>query len=149
MLKLTNLSGFAAGGGPDATPDALAFGSIFDAGVTASAATNVATVTGLGVAIALRLTLSSDMTDLQVVHVYVNGLQVAEGTSGATIDVNVANNQTLQFIFTNADDNTIWAGTATLTNLSDAGVTLDTFDYWLQDTGLGGGGGGGEGNPPP
>jgi hypothetical protein len=68
---------------------------------------------------------------------------VAEGTSGTTIDVTVANNQTLQFIFTNANDNTIWSGTATLTNLSDAGATLDTFTYSLQDTGTGGGSGGG------
>lgn len=153
MLKLTHLLGFGVGGGPDATPDAIDFTDIADAGVTASAATNVVAVTGIGGAITLRLTLSSDMTDLKVVHCYVDGLAVAEGTAGTTIDVTVTNNRTLQFIFTNADDNTIWSGTATLTNLSDAGATLDTFAYSLQDTGTGGGGsgggGGGWGGDPP
>ncbi len=154
MLKLTHLAGFGVGGGPDATPDAIDFTDIADAGVTASAATNVVTVTGIGGSIALRLTLTADMTASQVVHAFVDGLQVAEGTSGTAIDVTVANNQTLQFIFTNANDNTIWSGTATLTNLSDAGATLDSFAYALQDTGTGGGtggpgGGGGWGGDPP
>ncbi len=153
MLKLTHLLGFGVGGGPDATPDAIDFTDIADAGVTASAATNVVAIAGIAGAITLRLTLTADMSDLKVVHAYVDGLAVVEGTSATTIDVTVANNQTLQFIFTNADDNTIWLGTATLTNLSDAGATLDTFTYTLQDTGTGGGsgggGGGGWGGDPP
>jgi hypothetical protein len=147
MLKLTNLAGFAAGGGPDVVPAPIAFDDIVDAGVTATAATNVATVTGISVAIVLRLTLSAAMSALKTVQVYRDGLFVVEGTSGSTVDVTIANNQTLQFIFTNAEDNTLWSGAATLTNLSDAGATLDTFAFELVDTGQGGGGGGG-GNPP-
>jgi hypothetical protein len=150
MLKLTHLSGFGVGGGPAATPDPIDFNDIADAGVTASAATNVVTVTGIGVAILLRLTLSDGMSTLQTVEAYRDGTMVAQGTSGTTIDVTIANSQTLQFIFTNAVHETIWSGIATLTNLSDAGAVLDTFAYDLQDTGIGGGGGGGGwgGNPP-
>lgn len=150
MLKLTHLSGFGVGGGPAATPDPIDFNDIADAGVTASAATNVVTVTGIGVAILLRLTLSDGMSALQTVEAYRDGTMVAQGTSGTTIDVTIANSQTLQFIFTNAVHETIWSGIATLTNLSDAGAVLDTFAYDLQDTGIGGGGGGGGwgGNPP-
>lgn len=145
MLKLTHLAGFAAGGGPGVVPDPIDFADIFDAGVTATAGTNVVTVTGITVAITLRLTLSVAMSPLKVVEVYRDGSLFALGSSGTTVDVTIANNQTLQFIFTNADDNTTWLGTATLTNLSDAGQTLDTFGYSLQDTGTGGGGGGGGG----
>lgn len=145
MLKLTHLAGFAVGGGPDTTPAPIDFTDIADAGVTASAGTNVVTVTGISVPITLRLTLSDGMSALHVVHVYRDGVQVAEGTAGTTVDVTIANNQTLQFIFTNAQDNTLWSGIATLTNLSNAGATLDTFAYDLQDTGTGGGGGGGGG----
>lgn len=150
MLKLTHLAGFAVGGGPAATPDPIDFNDIADAGVTASAATNVVTVTGIGVAIVLRLTLSDGMTALQTVAAYRDGVQVAQGTSGTTIDVTIANSQTLQFIFTNAANETFWSGIATLTNESDASTVLDTFAYDLQDTGTGGGGGGGGwgGNPP-
>lgn len=152
MLKLTHLAGFSVGGGPAATPDPIDFNDIADAGVTASAATNVVTVTGIGVAIVLRLTLSDAMSAQQTVEAYRDGVLVAEGASGTTIDITIANNQTLQFIFTNALNTVLWSGIATLTNLSDAGAVLDTFAYDLQDTGTGGGGGGGGGgwggNPP-
>ena len=152
MLKLTHLAGFAVGGGPDATPDPIDFVDIADAGVTASAGTNVVSITGIDTTITLRLTLTSAMAAQQIVHVFRDGIEVATGVAGTTIDIDVANNQTLQYFFTNAADNTTWSGTATLTNLSDAGATLDSFTYLLQDTGTGGGfggGGGGGGGAPP
>jgi hypothetical protein len=55
--------------------------------------------------------------------------------AGTTLDVAVANGQTLQFTFTNTTDGTTWSGTATVTNLTANGATLDTFAYSLQDTG--------------
>lgn len=97
MLKLTHLAGFAAGGGPGVVPDPIDFADIFDAGVTATAGTNVVTVTGITVAITLRLTLSVAMSPLKVVEVYRDGSLFALGSSGTTVDVTIANNQTLQF----------------------------------------------------
>lgn len=156
MLKLTQLVGFGAGGAPDVTPEPINFSDVADAGVTASAGTNVVTILGIDTAITLRLTLTSAMTALQSLHVYREGVEVTSGTSGVSIDVTVSNGHSLQYFFTNAEDNTTWSGTATLINLSDGGATLETFGYSLQDTGTGGGGwwggGGGEGgagwNPP-
>lgn len=136
MLKLTQLAGFGSGGGgTDATPGAIDFSDIADTGFTASAGTNVVTVTGIDTTITLRLTLSASMTGTRTVSVYRNGGFVSQGTSGTTIDVTVTNGQTLQYFFTNALNNTTWSGTATLSNLSDAGAVLDTFAFTLQDTG--------------
>jgi hypothetical protein len=136
MLKLTQLAGFGSGGGgTDATPDAIDFNNIADAGLTASAGTNVATITGIDTTITLRLTLTSAMSGLRVVSVYRDGGFVSQGSSGSTIDVTMTNGQTLQYFFTNAQDLTTWSGTATVSNLSDGGATLDTFTYSLQDTG--------------
>lgn len=136
MLKLTQLAGFGSGGGgTDATPDAIDFNDISDTGFTASAGTNIVTVTGIDTTITLRLTLSESMTGTRTVSVYRNSSFVSQGSSGTTIDVTVTNGQTLQYLFTNALNNTTWSGTATLSNLSDAGATLDTFAFTLQDTG--------------
>ncbi|NOT41027.1 MAG: hypothetical protein HOP13_11085 [Alphaproteobacteria bacterium] len=147
MLKLTQLAGFGAGGSVDVTPNPISFSDIFDAGVTASVATDVVTIAGINASITLRLTLTSSMSPSQTVDVYRSGAYVTTESSGTAIDIAIANNQTLQFVFTNAEDNTLWSGTATLANLSDANATLDTFAYTLQDTGSPGGGGGG-GDPP-
>lgn len=136
MLKLTQLAGFGSGGGgTDATPNAIDFNNISDSGFTASAGTNVVTITGIDTTITLRLTLTSGMSGLRVVTVYRNGAFVSQGTSGTTIDVAMTNGQTLQYFFTNSQDASTWSGTATVTNLSDGGATLDTFTYTLQDTG--------------
>lgn len=156
MLTLTQLAGCGAGGTNTVTPQPIDFSDVVDAGVTASAGTNVVTIQGVDLAITLRLTLTSQMSSLQVLHVYRNGTEIASGTSGTTMDVVVSNGQSLQYFFTNAEDNSLWSGTGTVTNLSYGGATLDTFSYSLQDTGTGGGGGGwsggggggGEWNPP-
>jgi hypothetical protein len=146
LLKLTHLGGFAAGAA-DVRPNAVNFTDISVLDNPASGATNVVTFTGIDVTIALRLSLSSNMSFDNIVDVFRDGSPVAQGTSGATIDVSVANNQTLQFTFTNTMPVTTWSGTATLTNLTDANAVLDTFTYALTHIG-GGGGGGGEGPPP-
>lgn len=154
MLKLTQLVGFGAGGGgADKTPGPIDFVDIADAGVTASAATNAVTISGIDVPITLRLTVSQPMTDERTVSTYRDATLVGTANTGSTTDVVVSNGQTLQYIFVNAQDNSFWTGTATVTNVTDANATLDTFAYDLQDTGSGGGGGGGgvsvaEQNPP-
>lgn len=136
MLKLTQLAGFGSGGGgTDATPDAINFSDISDTGFTASVGTNIVAVTGIDTTITLRLTLSVSMAGTRTVSIYRNGAFVSQGSSGTTVDVAVTNGQTLQYLFTNALNNTTWSGTATLSNLSDAGATLDTFAFTLQDTG--------------
>lgn len=136
MLKLTQLAGFGSGGGGnDATPDAIDFNNVSDAGLVASAGTNVVTITGIDTTITLRLTLSSGMSGTRVVSIYRNGSFLSQGSSGTTIDVTMQNGQTLQYFFTNSLDATTWSGTATVSNLSDGGATLDTFTYTLQDTG--------------
>lgn len=134
MLKLTQLAGFAAGNA-DVTPDPIAFTDISAIGFTAAASTNVVAITGIDVQIALRLSLSSGMSLDRVVDVFRDGAPVAQGVAGTTLDVAVANGQTLQFTFTNTTDNTTWSGTATVINLTANGATLDTFAYTLQDTG--------------
>lgn len=64
MLKLTQLVGFASGGGggTDATPNAIDFNDISDAGITASAFTNVVTISGIDTTITVRLTVTSAMS---------------------------------------------------------------------------------------
>ena len=136
MLRLTQLIGFGTGGGgTDATPDAIDFNDISDSGFTASAFTNVVTISGIDTTITLRLTVTSAMTANRAVYVYRDGVLDSYGTSGTTIDVAIMNGQTLQYAFTNAQDLSTWSGTATVSNVSDGGATLDTFTYTLQDTG--------------
>lgn len=154
MLKLTQLIGFGGdGGGTDVTPDAIDFIDISDSGFTASAFTNVVTISGIDATITLRLTLTSAMSGFRTVDVYRAGTYVTTGSSGATLDVTVTNGQTLQYAFTNAQDNSTWSGTATVSNVADGGVTLDTFTYTLTDTGSApvgvGVGGVGVGGPLP
>ena len=141
MLHLTHLIGFGAGSsGADKTPDAIAFADIFDAGVTAAASTDTVAITGIDVAITLRLSLTAPMSSERIVTVYRDGTPVETASSGTTVDVVMTNGQTLQYLFVNAQDNSTWNGTATVTNLTDASATLDTFAFLLQDTGSGGGG---------
>ena len=150
MLKLTQLVGFGgAGGGTDVTPNPIDFFDISDAAIVASAATNPVVVSGIDTAITLRLTLTTGMTSLRVVDVYRDSVFVAQGVSGTTVDVSITNGQTLSYNFTNSQNNTTWFGTATVTNVSDGDVVLDTFSYTLQDTGTGGVGVGGVGGPIP
>ena len=154
MLKLTQLAGFGSGGGgTDATPDAIDFSDISDSGFTASAATNVVTITGIDTTITLRLTLTVAMSGSRTVSILRNGAFVTSGSSGTTIDVAMMNGQTLQYHFANAEDFFNWDGTATVSNLSDGGAILDTFTYSLQDTGSSpvgvGVGGGPVGGPIP
>lgn len=141
MLKLTQLVGFASGGGggTDATPSAIDFDDISDAGITASASTNVVTILGIDTTITLRLTVTSAMSAQRPIYVYRDGAWVSTNTSGTTVDVTVTNNQTLQYTFANSQNSTTWSGTATVTNENDAGAVLDTFTYTLTDTGSGGG----------
>ena len=151
MLKLTQFIGFGSGGGggTDATPDAIDFNDISDSGFVASAFTNVVTIGGVDTTITLRVSLTSGMTSFRLVDVYRDGTFVSQGSSGSTIDVDVTNGQTLQYAFTNSQNSTTWSGTATVTNLSDGGATLDTFTYTLTDTGNPVGVGGPVGGPPP
>jgi hypothetical protein len=154
MLKIAQLAGFGSGsgGGTDATPTAIDFNNIADSGFTASAYTNVVTITGIDTMITLRLTLTVGMTTSQRVSVYRSGVFVSQGTSGSTIDVALTNGQTLQYAFTNTLNLTTWSGTATVTNLSDGSAILDTFTYSLTDNGsgpVGGVGGGPVGGPIP
>lgn len=151
MLKLTQLIGFGsgAGGGTDVTPDAIDFGDIADSSFIASAFTNAVTISGIDTTITLRLSLTSAMTSLRTVEVYRDSTFVTQGSSGNTIDVSMTNGQTLQYAFTNSQNNTTWSGTATVTNLSDGGATLDTFTYTMTDTGSPVGVGGPVGGPPP
>jgi len=144
MLTLTQLIGFGSGsgGGTDATPNAIDFIDISDVGFDPVAATNAVTITGIETTIALRLTLTSAMSGLRYVEVYRNGAFVSFGSVGTTIDVDMTNNQTLQYAFGNAQDSSTWSGTATVTNLTGGGAVLDTFTYTLQDTGSGVGVGG-------
>lgn len=140
MLTLTQLAGFGSGGGgTDATPDPIDFNDIADTAPDASAATNVVSIGGIDTTITIRLTLTSGMTGQRVVSIYRNGAFVAQGSSGTTIDVAVTNGQTLQYAFTNIQDNSTWSGTATVSNVTTGGTTLDTFSYTLIDTGSGGG----------
>lgn len=142
MLKLTQLVGFGAGGsGVDKTPAPVDFTDIADAGVTASAGTNVVTITAIDLPITLRLTVSEPMSAERTVSTYRDGVLAATANAGTTTDVVMTTGQTLQYVFVNAQDNTTWSGTATLTNVTDGNATLDTFAYSLQDTGSGGGGG--------
>lgn len=137
MLKLTQLVGFASGGGGgiDATPNAIDFDNISDIGFVASAATNIVTITGIDTTITLRLTLTAAMSASRTVIVYRNGAFVTSVTSGMTVDVAMMNGQTLQYVFMNSQNLSTWSGTATVSNLSDGGATLDTFTYSLQDSG--------------
>jgi hypothetical protein len=137
MLLLTQLVGFGSGsgGGTDATPDAIDFNNISDVSFDPYAATNTVTISGIDTTITLRLTLSSGANGLRGVDVYRNSGYVGSLTSGTTFDVSLTNGQTLYYGFYNSQDNTTWSGTATVSNLSDGGATLDTFTYTLQDTG--------------
>jgi hypothetical protein len=145
MLKLTQLVGFGAGGGGgvDKTPDPFDFTDIFDAGVTAAASTEEITITGIDVPITLRLSLTAPMSAARTVSVFRNGVVVDVASSGTSVDVEMTNGQTLHYLFVNSQDNSIWGGTATVTNLTDGNAVLDAFMFSLQDTGTGGGGGGG------
>lgn len=137
MLKLTQLAGFGtgSGGGIDATPEPIDFNDISDTGLVASAATNVVTITGIDTTITLRLSLTAGMTPSRTVDVYRAGAYLTTGSLGTTIDVALTNGQTLQYAFTNAQDLSTWSGTATMTNSTDGGATLDTFAYSLTDSG--------------
>lgn len=136
MLKLTQLVGFGGGGGGiDATPNAIDFNDVSDTGFIASAFTNLVTITGIDTTITLRLTLTVAMSSQRTVTVYRDGLFVSQGTSGTTVDVAMTNGQTLQYAFTNSQNSTTWTGTATVTNETDGGATLDTFAYTLTDSG--------------
>lgn len=136
MLQLTQLIGFGSGGGgTDATPNAIDFNDISDVSLDPAASTNTVTITGIDTTITLRLTLTQAMSGVRLVYVYRNGAFVGSGNSGTTIDVEMTNGQTLFYIFFNAQDNTIWSGTATVSNLTDGGAVLDAFTYTLQDTG--------------
>jgi hypothetical protein len=140
MLKLTQLIGFGVGGAStDASPNPIDFDDISDAGVTAAAATNTVTIAGTDIPITLRLTLTDPMSPERTVSVYRDGSLAGSANSGTTIDVAMTNGQTLQYGFVNAQDNSLWIGTATVTNVTDANAVLDTFAYSLQDTGSGGG----------
>ncbi len=146
MLKLTQLAGFGSGGGgTNATPDAIAFSDVSDSGLTASAGTNVVTITGIDTTITLRLTLTEAMAANRTVLIYRDSVFLTYGSSGTTIDVALINGQTLQYHFVNSANVSEWEGTATVSNVSDGGAILDTFTYYLQDTGsapVGVGGGG-------
>jgi len=148
---LTQLVGFGSGsgGGTDATPDAIDFGNISDAGFTASAFTNVVAIGGIDTTITLRLSLTVAMAAQRTVSVYRDGAFAVAANSGTTVDVTVTNNQTLQYAFGNSQNLSTWSGTATVTNESDGGATLDTFTYTLQDTGAPVGVGVGVGGPIP
>jgi len=137
MLTLTQLIGFGSGGGggTDATPNAINFFDISDVSLDPAAVTNEVTISGIETTITLRLTLTSGMTGDRYVLIYRNGVFATYGTSGTTIDIDLTNNQTLQYAFGNSQDLTTWAGTATVSNLTDGGAILDTFAYSLQDTG--------------
>ncbi|MEQ1868222.1 MAG: hypothetical protein ABL996_26695 [Micropepsaceae bacterium] len=149
MLQLTQLIGFGSGGGgTDVTPNGIDFVDISDSGFTASAGTNVVTISGIDTTITLRLTLTVAMASGRVVYVYRDGFLATSGSSGTTIDVTITNGQTLQYFFTNSQNLTTWSGTATVTNESDLSAVLDTFTYTLQDTGTAVGVGG-VGGPIP
>ena len=136
MLTLTHLIGFGSGGGgTDATPNAIDFNDISDVALDPAASTNTVTITGIDTTITLRLTLTSAMSGLRLVYVYRDSGFVGSGSSGTTFDVAMTNGQTLFYSFFNAQDNSTWSGTATVSNLSDGGAVLDTFTYTLQDTG--------------
>ena len=136
MLTLTQLIGFGSGGGgTDATPNAIDFNDISDVGLDPAASTNTVTISGIDTTITLRLTLTDPMSGFRLVYIYRNGGFVGSGSSGTTIDVAMTNGQTLSYTFFNAQDNSTWTGTATVSNLSDGGAVLDTFVYTLQDTG--------------
>ena len=153
MLTLTQLIGFGSGGGgTDATPGPINFLDISDASFSAYAATNTVAISGIDTTITLRLTLTSAMSASRQVLIYRDGAFVSGGSLGTTIDVAMTNGQTLRYDFYNGQDVTTWSGTATVTNLTDAGATLDTFVYTLQDTGtepVGVGVGGPVGGPIP
>src|SRR5262245_46889087 len=120
MLKLTQLIGFGSGsgGGTDVTPNAIDFTDIADSGFTASAFTNVVTITGIDATITLRLTVTVAMASNRTILVYRDGGFVGSGNSGTTIDVTMTNNQTLQYAFTNSQNLSTWSGTATVSNVT-------------------------------
>jgi len=151
MLTLTQHIGFGSGsgGGTDVTPNAIAFNDVWDQGFVADAATNVQTISGIDTTITLRLQVTVGMSNVQTLKVYRNGALVFTVISGDYVDVDMTNGQTLQYAFRNSENFSEWQGTATLTNLSDGGATLDTFAYYLSDTGSSVGVGVGVGGPIP
>ena len=153
MLQISNLTGFGAiNAGTDVTPNPITIQDIADAGFVASAMTNLVSVSGIDTSITLRLTLSAPLSINRVLGILRDGALVSQSTTGNFADVTLSNSQTLQFELTNALDLSTWSGVATLTNLSDAGSLIATFNFALQDTGSGGGGGGGGtggGGEPP
>lgn len=148
MLLLTQFCAFAAANPSDVVPLPITLSDIVDAGFTASARTSIATITGISGSINLRLQVTSPMSPMRMLTVFVDGAAAAQAQSGTLVDFAIADGQTLQVEMSNAQDVSIWSGTATLLNLSSSNTPLTSFAFSLQDNGSGGGGGGGGGEPP-
>ena len=98
----------------------------------ATATTNTDTIDGITGSVSLLITLTQAMSSTRTLAIIVDGATVTTENTGTTVEFIVAPGATVSFKFTNTDNSDqIWSGTATVTNLSDGGATLDTFTYSL------------------
>ena len=146
MLRINALSGFGAiADGPDVTPDAFTWPDMNSAGLVATAMTPSVTISGVSIPVTLRASVNTPLSPSRTLTVLRDGVPVVTATAGTSADAIFSSGQSLQIELANAIDLTLWAGTLTLANLSDAGAILATCGFSLLDTGSGGGGGGGGG----
>lgn len=146
MLKLNALAGFGvAASAPDVTPDAFTWPSMDNAGFTATAMTPATAITGISMPVMLRARVSTPLAPTRTLTLLRDGVPLLVATAGTSAEASFANGQLLQVELANALDLTLWSGTLTLENLTDAGAVLAACTFSLLDTGSGGGGGGGGG----
>ncbi|MFO0473615.1 MAG: hypothetical protein ACK52K_00515 [Alphaproteobacteria bacterium] len=146
MLKLNALAGFGvAASAPDVTPDAFSWPNMDNAGFTATAMTPSVAITGITIPVTLRVRVDTPLSPARTLTLLRDGVPLLVATAGTTAEASFANGQLLQVELANALDLTLWSGTLTLENLSDAGAVLAACTFSLLDTGSGGGGGGGGG----
>lgn len=123
----------------DATPSAIDWTDTGNGVGTGIGSTNTPTISGIDVPITLRLSWTVSGNPLAAMYVSVNGSAAASGAT-SPLDFVVSNGQTVGFSYTNFTgyfyDTVSTSGTATVTNLTDGGATLDTFTYDVSWSGI-------------
>lgn len=129
------LSTTSGGNSSDVVPDAVNWtdisGSVAGNGIPRQG--NSQTITGINTPITLRATItgfSSGGTGIRQLQVDVNGsVSTVAAAANATLDFNVSNGQAVIFGGTqNTTTSSSWGGLITVTNQSNGGVTLDSFN---------------------
>lgn len=113
--------------GSDVTPAAVNWTDITS--FSSPATTNTVSITGINTPVTFRAAWTGNIKGRWIK----NGAEQPSGASPR--DVTINNNTTLAFRLTLETEPGAASGAVTVTNLTDGGAAVDTFAYYVEDTG--------------